>query len=481
MPRIESGDFSMKLAASGDVVETDYLVVGAGAAGMAFTDALLMHSDATVTLVDRRHAPGGHWLDAYPFVRLHQPSAFYGVDSVPLGNDAIERSGLNAGFHEMAGPDELRAYYDRVMQQHFLPTGRVRFLPCTDYAGTEGGSHRIVSRLTGSAREVRVRRKLVDTTYMEGAIPATSKPPFEVAPGVRFVPAGGVAGMEDGALRYCVIGAGKTALDTCVWLLGQGVPPDRIRWIKPREAWWLNRRYHQPHDMLPDFYAGGGLQMQAMARASSIDDMFARLEADGFFLRVDPAVPATMLHGAIVSEAEVEQLRRIRDVVRLGRVRRIERDRIVLDEGEVPTDEGTVHVHCAAQGLRHPPLRPVFEADRVTVQPTAWGFYSFQIELLGVVEALVGSDDEKNRLCPPIVYWDRPADYLSAYLALLAGERARAAYPAVAAWAKGSRLNPLGGLGKYREDARVLATKEVFKQVASAAVANAGRMVAVAG
>ncbi|WP_332826170.1 NAD(P)-binding protein, partial [Ramlibacter sp.] len=84
----------MKLAASGDVVETDYLVVGAGAAGMAFTDALLMHSDATVTLVDRRHAPGGHWLDAYPFVRLHQPSAFYGVDSVPLGNDAIERSGL---------------------------------------------------------------------------------------------------------------------------------------------------------------------------------------------------------------------------------------------------------------------------------------------------------------------------------------------------------------------------------------------------
>jgi hypothetical protein len=188
-----------------------------------------------------------------------------------------------------------------------------------------------------------------------------------------------------------------------------------------------------------------------------------------------------MLHGAIVSEAEVEQLRRIRDVVRLGRVRRIERDRIVLDEGEVPTDEETVHVHCAAQGLRHPPLRTIFEADRVTVQPTAWGFYSFQIELLGVVEALVGSDEEKNRLCPPIVYWDRPADYLSAYLALLAGERARAAYPAVAAWAKGSRLNPLGGLGKYREDARVLATKEVFRQVASAAVANAGRMVAVAG
>ncbi len=46
-------------------LETDYLVVGAGAAGMAFTDALLAHSDATVTIVDRRHAPGGHWIDVF--------------------------------------------------------------------------------------------------------------------------------------------------------------------------------------------------------------------------------------------------------------------------------------------------------------------------------------------------------------------------------------------------------------------------------
>ncbi|OWY61309.1 hypothetical protein B7486_64465, partial [cyanobacterium TDX16] len=62
---------------------TDYLVMGAGAVAMAFTDALLEASeDATVVLVDRRDRPGGHWNDAYPFVRLHQPSSFYGVSSV---------------------------------------------------------------------------------------------------------------------------------------------------------------------------------------------------------------------------------------------------------------------------------------------------------------------------------------------------------------------------------------------------------------
>ena len=66
-------------------IDTDYLVVGAGAAGMAFADALIAACDADVVLVDRRHRPGGHWNDAYPFVRLHQPSAFYGVNSLSLG------------------------------------------------------------------------------------------------------------------------------------------------------------------------------------------------------------------------------------------------------------------------------------------------------------------------------------------------------------------------------------------------------------
>ena len=59
-------------------VETDYLVVGAGATGMAFVDSLLEHTDADVIIVDRRDLPGGHWHNAYPFVRLHQAASCYG-------------------------------------------------------------------------------------------------------------------------------------------------------------------------------------------------------------------------------------------------------------------------------------------------------------------------------------------------------------------------------------------------------------------
>jgi hypothetical protein len=33
----------------------------------------------------------------YPFVRLHSPSAFYGVNSLALGVDRIDGVGENAG------------------------------------------------------------------------------------------------------------------------------------------------------------------------------------------------------------------------------------------------------------------------------------------------------------------------------------------------------------------------------------------------
>lgn len=66
--------------------EVDYLIVGAGAMGMAFADTLVAETDATVALVDRYGRPGGHWTVAYPYARLHQPSAYYGVNSRELGS-----------------------------------------------------------------------------------------------------------------------------------------------------------------------------------------------------------------------------------------------------------------------------------------------------------------------------------------------------------------------------------------------------------
>ena len=88
-------------------IETDYLIIGGGAVGMAFADSLIAQSDADLVIVDRRHRPGGHWNDAYPFVHLHQPSAFYGVNSRVLGSDSIDEVGPNAGFYERATAGSL--------------------------------------------------------------------------------------------------------------------------------------------------------------------------------------------------------------------------------------------------------------------------------------------------------------------------------------------------------------------------------------
>ena len=118
-------------------IETDYLVVGAGAAGMAFVDALIAEADVDVVMVDRRQRPGGHWNDAYPFVRLHQASANYGVNSRMLGTNTIDAEGENAGFYERATGDEIRDYFHAVMDEQFVPSGRVRFFGGCDYAGAD--------------------------------------------------------------------------------------------------------------------------------------------------------------------------------------------------------------------------------------------------------------------------------------------------------------------------------------------------------
>ena len=219
--------------------------------------------------------------------------------------------GTNAGYFELASADEIRAYFANVMQRRFLPSGRVRYFPSSDYIA----DNRFVSRLDEQSWNVRVRRKIVDTTYLEGAFPATSPPPFEVGDGVMYVPAGEIARIKKRPERFDIIGAGKTALDTCVWLLEQGVAASSIRWIQPREAWWINRKFHQPHLLPPEFSRRMAIQIEAMASAASIPDLFARLEAEEFFLRVDPNIVPTMFRGAITSEKELGLLRRIEDVI----------------------------------------------------------------------------------------------------------------------------------------------------------------------
>jgi hypothetical protein len=333
-------------------VETDYLVVGAGAMGMAFTDALIDHADVHVTLVDRRDAPGGHWRDAYPFVRLHQASLFYGVASTVLGTGAIQRAGPEAGLHGRATGSEITRYYDDVMQR-FLGSGQVTFLAGSEYR-TDGSVHQVTSRSSGEVVEVAVRRRVVDATYLAPTIPATSPPPFGVADGAKVVAVNELASVGDVPDQVVIVGSGKTATDAIVWLLTSGVEPDRIVWVRPRDPWMLDRAVVQPDPAVITGLAAD--TMAAAAEAASRDELFLRLEAAGVMLRIDPDTVPTMAKTPTLGRWELELLRTVEHVVRLGHVHHVRTGELVLQGGVVPLAREALVVHCAADGLAYPPL-----------------------------------------------------------------------------------------------------------------------------
>ena len=268
-------------------LDADYLVVGAGATGMAFTDALIDHADVRVAMVDRRHGVGGHWLAAYPFVRLHQASPFYGVASTVLGG-SVQVIGPEAGLHERAGQPAIVAYYDQVLSERMLGSGRVSFHPGCEYDG--GRTFR--SRISGERFEVPERCRVVDARYLAPDIVAEMPPRFVVEGGARVVAVNDLVRLEHAPSQYVVVGSGKTATDAIVWLLGRGVDPDSLCWVRPRDPWMLNRALIQPS---PEIYLGMvATLMEAAASAHSLDTLFLALEDAGIMLRVDPSVTPTM-------------------------------------------------------------------------------------------------------------------------------------------------------------------------------------------
>jgi hypothetical protein len=201
-----------------------------------------------------------------------------------------------------------------------------------------------------------------------GVDPRQSRPPVRGAADARLVPVDDLPAAAGSGSSYAVLGSGKTAADACVWLPDNGVEPDRIRWIGPRDAWFYDRLHFQPLEQVGAIIEGISLDAEAGAQADSLEDLFQRLEASGRLVRIDPACPATMYRGTMLSARGLEALRRITDVVRLGRVRRIEAGRIVLERGEVDTGAGVVPVDCSALGLNNSPVMPIFQAGRIVLQ-----------------------------------------------------------------------------------------------------------------
>lgn len=419
-------------------LDVDYLIIGAGAQGMAIADTLIHESEYTVAIVDRRHQPGGHWNDAYPFVRLHGPSAYYGVNSRKLGSDRIETRGLNEGLFELASGVEICTYFEKVMQESFLPTGRVHYFPMHDYQG-EG---RAVSILGNTATSITARRKVVDATVADTHVPATSPAPFDAAPGVPVIAPNDLVKLAGKPNQIVIVGAGKTAIDSVLWLLENDYPAEDLVWIRPRDAWLDCREMVQPdYRFFEQTFGWLKSQWEAACMAASAEDVFLELERRGFAYRIDQDVLPTMYRCAIVSRQELETLRKPRNVVRMGHVNRIDPGRINLERGVYDVASDALFVNCAVDGIPRLPAQVVFQPGKIVPQYLRLCSPTLSGALIAKIELSFEDDAKKNSLCVPAPIPDAPKDLLTIILAQAANIRAWQGEPVLMEWLVKARLD----------------------------------------
>ena len=355
-------------------------------------------------------------------------------------------------MYEVAGPSEICGYYDNVMNS-LLASGRVQFFPSSncDVNGASDGSYSVVSRL--SARRAR----------------------SSFAGGRRDVLANVRAGHASAPLR----GRGRCALHSDQRTRGRRVAEWALRRARGRENRYgrvsvaLGTRGRAVAGSLGE--AAGcvaprspprsrsrcpllealALSAEAAAKAESVADLFARLEAAGTLLRIDERVTPTMYRCATTTQGELEVLRRIEDVVRLGRVIRLEPRRSTLQRGSVDAAPDDLYVDCTATVFEPTPSRRIFESRRITLQPLRTCQPSFNSALIGHLEATRDDLEEKNRLCNPNPYPAVPEDWIRMFVTSNMSEGAWSTDPEVAAWMQTARVNVARGLRERRHEPEI--------------------------
>jgi hypothetical protein len=332
------------------------------------------------------------------------------------------------------------------------------------------GGGRFRSRVADTQYEVACS-KVVDSTYMNVMVPSIRPPAYEVAPEAHCAPLNALPRTAHQFEHYVIVGAGKTGMDACLFLLKSGVDPNALTWIMPRDSWILDRAQIQPRTGPSD--TPGGIfaqQLAVISQAESLDDLFARLNAAGLLLRLDDRVKPTMFRCATVTQLELEQLRRIRDVVRLGRVKRIEEQRIVLEQGDVATSLETLHVDCTADGLANRPVAKVFDGDAITLQSVRTCQQVFSAAFIAHVECSYPDEATKNELCSPVPHPNTDLDFLRTTLRNGMNQARWSQDPALTAWLQSSRLDGFSSPGDKAPEG------EEAAWLATAALTAAGKL-----
>lgn len=442
-------------AAASLPTRVDYLVIGGGATSMAFCDSLLHHnrrdesssSSPSVVMVDNHDRPGGQWNDSYDFVRLHQPSDMYGVESTGLEPPAVA---AHREAHR-ATREEILNYYEEVRSSlekefDFRFVGGTNFdvsqlddSDDDDERNTDDG----YKRYKLSEDRSILARKVVDGRFLQPDLPVSIPPKFAFDSSViHCLPVNALAAnvattsttttSTTPYRHHVIIGAGKTGMDAIVHLLRvKHVDPSDIMWIVPNEAWITAREnigscmefLHDCTSLLNEAQADAQDKKSIISSTNFFQRGFVEWEKRGKIYRFDDTILPTKFKDATLSKEEMALIKSVKRVVRNGRVSSID------DDGTLHFADGTVlpppwkeensaaagsavvdktlFVHCSAGAFNYskqtkkPP--PIFGRHRISIQDV-YGTpgFCFVGSVIGKLEALdpkVLTNDDKNAMC----------------------------------------------------------------------------------
>lgn len=180
---------------------------------------------------------------------------------------------------------------------------------------------------------------------------------------------------------------------------------------------------------------------KAVMNAKSIDD-FLRDHIDGeYALHFDETRAPNTFHCSTASMKELQALRTIKNIIRKGRVIRVSRTEVLLQQGSCKPRPNSLYVDCTANAVKRMPPVPVFQEGKITLQCVRSCQQIYSAALIAHVESTYNDRVLKNKMCGPVPMPDVPVDFPLAMLLTNLNTIQWIQHPKTYAWVRNSRLN----------------------------------------
>ena len=220
-----------------------------------------------------------------------------------------------------------------------------------------------------------------------------------------------------------------------------------------------------------------------MANEDSIEGMALALEKADCWMRLDHNVMPQMYHFAVISEAEMDMLRSIKNIVRMGRVSAITNTQIVLEKGVIdlaPSLEDknnkTLFVDCSASAVGHLDTCPIFSDDQINLQWIRYPLIPFSMALIAYMEGTMTNEgaDTLNSIIKPLPSPHTLKDFFRYVQIEMMNSYKISKIPHLNDWAKSSRLDGASIISQYFDpsDERHLAMISRVKAATMGALQN---------